>query len=241
MFLSLGSTCLSQVKAGSLESFVPTDIPNMQLWLDASDASTITEVGGNVSQWDDKSGNNVYASQAVGSKQPSYGTDVTGGFIEFTGTGNAAAAAPNFLDLASRINGKSVYFIADHDGTDLSMVISTRLSSGNSYIFLHTSGYAISMDGAASDVGSWYMDGTFQATGGNVGTAGVIGSLTRQHTVIFSNGDPRQGFDLIGAFFSTDLCGFGGKIREVLVYDEYHSTSRQQQVQNYLMSKWGIS
>jgi hypothetical protein len=40
------------------------------LWLDAADASTITESGGAVSQWDDKSGNNRDVSQATTSAQP---------------------------------------------------------------------------------------------------------------------------------------------------------------------------
>jgi len=35
------------------------------LWLDAADASTITESGGAVSQWDDKSGNNHHVIQAT--------------------------------------------------------------------------------------------------------------------------------------------------------------------------------
>lgn len=45
-----------------------------QLWLDAADAATITEVGGDISQWDDKSGNLRHAVQAVALNQPSYNT-----------------------------------------------------------------------------------------------------------------------------------------------------------------------
>ena len=42
------------------------------LWLDAADASTITESGGAVSQWDDKSGNNHHVIQATSAAQPTY-------------------------------------------------------------------------------------------------------------------------------------------------------------------------
>jgi len=45
---------------------------SLSLWLDADDESTITESGGFVSQWDDKSGNSRHFSQAAGSKQPEY-------------------------------------------------------------------------------------------------------------------------------------------------------------------------
>lgn len=45
---------------------------NLDLWLDASDASTITLNGSNVTQIIDKSGNNRNAVQAVASNQPVY-------------------------------------------------------------------------------------------------------------------------------------------------------------------------
>jgi hypothetical protein len=43
------------------------------LWLDASDATTITAAGGFVSQWDDKSGNSKHVTQGTGSRQPQTG------------------------------------------------------------------------------------------------------------------------------------------------------------------------
>ena len=55
-----------------------------ELWLDALDASTITESGGLVSQWDDNSGNGKHATQADGTLQPLYQT----GEIIFNGINN---------------------------------------------------------------------------------------------------------------------------------------------------------
>jgi len=45
---------------------------DLALWLDASDASTITLNGSNVSQWDDKSGNGNHVSNATAATQPPY-------------------------------------------------------------------------------------------------------------------------------------------------------------------------
>jgi hypothetical protein len=45
---------------------------DLALWLDADDASTITLNGSNVSQWNDKSGQNTHAVQAISANQPSY-------------------------------------------------------------------------------------------------------------------------------------------------------------------------
>ena len=42
----------------------PSRVPT-NLWLDAKDESTITESGGAVSQWDDKSGNDNHAVQEL--------------------------------------------------------------------------------------------------------------------------------------------------------------------------------
>lgn len=51
-------------------AWTPAEITT-ELWLDAADSSTITQDGsGNVSQWDDKSGNARHAVQATSSLQP---------------------------------------------------------------------------------------------------------------------------------------------------------------------------
>jgi len=52
-------------------NWTPADI-DTALWLDAADASTITESGGLVSQWDDKSGNGRNASQGASELRPAY-------------------------------------------------------------------------------------------------------------------------------------------------------------------------
>jgi len=58
------------------------------LWLDAADASTVTAGGGQVSQWNDKSGNGRNATQVNGANQPAY---VLGGLnsqniVQFNGS-----------------------------------------------------------------------------------------------------------------------------------------------------------
>ena len=53
----------------------PLVLPNLQLWLDATDSSTVTVATG-VSQWDDKSGNGFNATQGTATEQPAYTTGV---------------------------------------------------------------------------------------------------------------------------------------------------------------------
>jgi hypothetical protein len=62
---------VSLQEAGGSGGWTPADITTA-LWLDASDEDSITLNGSNVSQWDDKSGNNKHASQGTASVQPLY-------------------------------------------------------------------------------------------------------------------------------------------------------------------------
>lgn len=58
-----------------------------QAWFDAADVATITEAGGNVSQWDDKSGNGLHAKQGTGASQPDTGAAINGlNAISFDGS-----------------------------------------------------------------------------------------------------------------------------------------------------------
>jgi len=50
--------------------FVPTDIAGGSLWLDASDAASITHSGGSVSQWSDKFASANHLTQATAGRQP---------------------------------------------------------------------------------------------------------------------------------------------------------------------------
>lgn len=59
------------------------------LWLDASDASTITTVSGAVSQWNDKNGNARNATQSTSSARPSVLSSALNGYqaLQYTSNG----------------------------------------------------------------------------------------------------------------------------------------------------------
>lgn len=92
--------------AGALDGsapspFSPTDIAGLQMWLDASDAGTITESGGAVSQWDDKSDGAHHVSQGTASAQPTTGVTTLNGknVIDFAGDWLQAALASDWTFL----------------------------------------------------------------------------------------------------------------------------------------------
>lgn len=53
-------------------AFSPRSISGLQLWLDASDAASVTLNGSTVSEWRDKSGGNRHATQGTANNQPPY-------------------------------------------------------------------------------------------------------------------------------------------------------------------------
>lgn len=70
----------SQNNAKRSTAFVPTNLAGLSLWLDASDASTITlDVSNNISQWSDKSGNARHAVQGSALLRPAWGTQTQNG------------------------------------------------------------------------------------------------------------------------------------------------------------------
>jgi len=60
-----------KTRAPSVDLWTPDNMPTVT-WFDAADAATITASGGNVSTWQDKSGNGNHATQGTGTKQPTY-------------------------------------------------------------------------------------------------------------------------------------------------------------------------
>lgn len=67
------SNANSRVKSSRLavvSVVVGPPVAGYSAWYDADDASTITESGGKISEWRDKSGNNNHAAQASGPNQP---------------------------------------------------------------------------------------------------------------------------------------------------------------------------
>jgi len=62
----------------ALPPFDPLTLPSLNRWYDPSDAATLTSSGGDVSQMNDKSGNNFHISQSDATRRPSTGATING-------------------------------------------------------------------------------------------------------------------------------------------------------------------
>ncbi len=125
-----------------VRALTPAFLPNLQLWLDASDSSSITHATNAVSQWNDKSGNARHVSQGgSGTLKPTYnGTDH---YVSFDGGDYLYNTSP-FLHASS---GYAIYAVIDGTASNYAAVV----AEGNSGSAI--TAFAPFMTGAGGDNG----------------------------------------------------------------------------------------
>ena len=224
------------------------------LWLDASDAASVTESGGKVSTWADKSGNGHDYAQATAGNQPALVADAVNAKpgISFDG-------ADDFLGASSRLglgaNPNLMVFmvtVVDADVTTDSRILHIGNSSMTLAVGVGSDGWAWRYDGgnerygavakdkaaiqcweraAGSDfqAAKFYLDGTeLSRTGG-----ATDGGLPADTTANSSIGGKFPGAGALSNQFS-------GKIGEIVVLELSDATARQE-VEGYLAHKWGLA
>jgi hypothetical protein len=208
-------------------------------WYDASDASTITEDTGAVSQWNDKSGNNKHATQGTGANQPTTGTRTMNGLntLDFDGS-NSFMDAPTF----GVTNPASVFFVFETDGDESYMIIDRgagfdRFTDGNSYpqIFVDSrfSGVPTGMPNTGAHLVSKQCDVT------STYDTYVDGTLT--HSANATLKTFTDAVSIIGGTTAGAGNRLDGAISEIIVLDEFPSLSTRQNIEGYLAHKWGLT
>jgi hypothetical protein len=210
-------------------------------WLDASDSSTITESGGSVSQWDDKSGNGLNVTQGTGSYQPVLGTNE----IQFDGVDdNLFASGSDFPYGASGAYTAFIVFRSAVSQTNDSIGLITgngNSSTANPLIcVVANSSFRTYVDGTLSSsawsadntryIGASRFDGAEHETFID-GTSGGTTTATQGASGTFS----------IGGVGGSGTRFFEGAISEMLIFNNAISLSNRQTVEGYLAHKWGLA
>ena len=86
------------------------------VWFDAADTTTITLNGSNVSQWNDKSGNNRHATQGTAANQPLFVTSVPGanGLPAIQTDGNDTLQIGNRTGLFQNVGGATIAIVVKY-------------------------------------------------------------------------------------------------------------------------------
>jgi hypothetical protein len=218
------------------------------LWLDAADASTITESGGAVSQWDDKSGNNYHVSQATAADQPTVSTDAGNASISFDGTSDYLRH-----DVSGTFTYPSSIFIVCRN-TDTANA-GHALSMNNSFVSdeyatltqRNFSGQAILYN--VRDVSSSFIS-VFSTFGTEIVNAVSNASNNNE---LFSNGasvgtetstwtTPSYDNISIGRLrYQVSGQYFVGHVHEIIWIRQSLDLTTRQKIEGYLAHKWGLT
>ena len=211
-------------------AFSPLDLSPI-LWLDAADTSTITESGGAVSQWDDKSGNGNDLVQATAANQPTTGTTTINGLNVISLDGNDRMESPSVS-----LTGATMIAVVEH--TTESFIL---LASNGSPIGFAGAGASGSADTIlVSSMGTMTLHfnaSLFSGTTRNQLYNELAGStkiVRLQLTGSFSGG-------LIPFSYVTDAYSPVGNIAEVIVVDGTLTAGEISDCESYLADKWGIT
>lgn len=242
--------------------FTPLDLPNLNAWWDASDTSTITESGGDVSQWDDKSGNGYHLVQGVAASQPATGANTINGLNVLTFDGSDDFLQIGTTDLGRNVSGATVYVVFAHVTNPITqqvlVLVSNGLTSGNARLYLttgspapqrtRTGGRTLDADSFASITGSQAIGTSWQTYTAVFDYANtdlysyigdtLDGSSSSYHTATTTS-DTESLSSGVGAS-PTGVARFGGDIAEILIYHDAHDATERAQMWDYLNAKWGL-
>jgi hypothetical protein len=215
--------------ANQKSTFSPDSIAGLQLWLDSSDESAITQSSGSVSEWNDKSGNGNNAVQATGSYQPTYpGTS-------FNGLATLSFNGSNFLQATPiPLTNCTIFAVVGSASASGAMFSS---NDGNTYIGNYSGNFRFEMPiGAAapftptaSPRNLWCQSNVSTNTAtANVGLSSS-GSYPSSQSGTVSQVGGR-------GIYGDDLTG---NMAEVLIYNTVLTSTQITQVLTYLSGKWG--
>ena len=242
-------------------------VSGYKLWLDATDATSITASGGAVSQWNDKSGNASNFTQGTGANQPTTGSRTINSLnvIDFDGTNDflLCPSSSGLFNYLHNSTGGTTFIVGIRETTggvmhgnggggsatighyhaiNASANTDLLITNGNSGL---TS--ALQFDLTAMGTTAFYLTNKWD---GNNATAanrlkesrnGAAFTGANIQTQAASNSNASQSL-AIGADYTGGSAGafWNGAFGEIIFYEGILSSGDITSVQSYLASKWGI-
>lgn len=232
-------------KPRSLGAWTPALLPNLSLWLDAADASTITLNASTISQWRDKSGNARHVAQATAVNQPTYNTTGLNGrsVLEFDGVNDVLLNTAAGLPVGTSARTAAIVYQP------------LRTTSGNNTLF---------SQGITNSPGNWFAlqartgssDPYFAGFVADVSVAGSVTATTKiavcsfdgttvtltRNGSAFASGTPtlNTGANSFRVGCSPDNTeNAQALIAEIIYLSSVATTNERQLIEGYLAWKWG--
>lgn len=242
-------------------------VAGYKLWLDASDATSITASGGAVSQWNDKSGNASNFTQGTGANQPTTGSRTINSknVIDFDGT-NDFVSCPSSTGLFKYLHsttGGTTFFVGIVDDTAAAKGLfgSAQFASAQTGTVLQLSAAektelaivrgesgvstAIAFDVNTITAGSaFYLTNKFDggnATAGNRLREALNGAaFAGANSLTNAASSSNSTYDMAIGSVGSGTSPFNGGIGEIIFYEGILSDGNIDLVEAYLAAKWGI-
>ena len=231
------------------------------LWLDAADVSTITESGGAVSQWNDKSGKARHASQGTASYRPTYSAAALNGLnaVSFDGLVNfltLASALPlantgsfdvfcaGQPNLTGRDDVWGTGIIRQYPGSDASGSWFVGVKGGGTIAVNDQAGNTNLFGGSITSLANVIMSWSCNSAGATAADRWSL-RINASSPVAESTGTAASGWGTgngeVGRAFSTSAYFYSGLIYEIVITTSEASTTTRQKIEGYLAHKWGLT
>ena len=249
--LSAVTVCVLGILTSAASAQVPSSIADLELWLDAGDASTITTAGGFVTEWRDKSGNNFHATPTAAGHEPTVGVGVLGGqnAIRFS-----TAGTPDGMVINSPVgqfnrgaNGYTIFIVDQYQeatGTSKNRTLQGR--DGNNWLTGKWAGRNAHYAGNAFvyQVPGSHSTSIGEAIGGPTTVFGQPAGHANYHLdglnvtqAASPNGQPGRLGIATGGQFSAETSD--ADVAEIIAYNRVLSWNERRDVGAYLETKYG--
>ena len=225
----------------------PSTVSGLVFWVKADDAATITESGGEVSQWSDKSGAGNHVTQTTAGAKPKTGLSTINGknVITFDSTDSIFRTGTSIC-----ANGFTVFTVSKRTAQDYynCAPISIGLSNqGRPIDFYAASRFVDHTNIGAS--GGWDNLGNDTTPTIRVHTAAPSAPLKEQKNTnaekTSTTNMPATAFYIVGQKITLGTRGDGvtrfiGEVAEELVYDTVLTGAEIDGIRAYLNAEWAV-
>lgn len=221
----------------AVTSWTPGEL-STYAWWDAADTSTITDTGGVISQWDDKSGNGNHATAIHSTNRPLTGARTIGGLnaVEFQSGINDGLQFTQ-----TDMIGKEMWavFIQDSPATDFTVIG----AGGNSQLTILTNGKVRSWQNGSGYTPLDSLSSAVLATD-NAHVVGWIHDTTRKYSINGTLEDNKGTHNGTGTHAGSRIgtqqyARADGLMGEIVITNGILSLEDRERMEGYLAWKWG--
>lgn len=240
--------------------WTPAEIPTLA-WYDAADTASLTLVSGNVSQWNDKSGNGRVISQATSGHQPSFASETvsfdgvddslyrSGAFmyangsvdIYVAGAFSNGAASRRFVTEVSSTNGSVQYSpFQNRNNSNRTMMSAYMKNDQGTLLFSDADSYSTA---GAFDIS---IRKIYQASDSGASMAGRVDGGDLTTTPYTRSGTMTLTSFGLGGIIPNSPGGTGsfymrGDLNEIVIVPGQLGDPARKKIEGYLAHKWNLS